>query len=207
MVPLAPLAYNDNNIAFMTPPVVSAGAVAYGVIVGAHFTGTRHLASGGPAGGLTIKQPEPRVVTFTFRNVEVLAALQKMTGQDFGYDIDVVAALGQLTISIPPPSRPAALLSRDVRRAASRRLGDHAPALARLRFTARSRPWRMSRTTNGNGSPWSGRFASSSNRWLERGWIASRRAAVRASRIECPARSARMASLRRSELGPSPTGK
>ena len=63
MVPLAPLAYSHNNMAFMTPPVVSAGAVAYGVTSGP-FIGQTTLASGGPAGGLTIRAPEPRVVTF-----------------------------------------------------------------------------------------------------------------------------------------------
>ena len=42
----------------------------------------------GNVGAQINNQPEPGVVTFTFRNVEVLAALEKMTGQDFGYDID-----------------------------------------------------------------------------------------------------------------------
>ena len=30
-VPVAPLAYSLNNMAYLTPPAVSAGAVAYGV--------------------------------------------------------------------------------------------------------------------------------------------------------------------------------
>jgi hypothetical protein len=87
---LVPIAHspNFNNMAFMTPPVVSAGAVAYGVTSGPTYgPGATSLAVGGPAGGLTIRAPEPRVVTYTFRNTEVLAALQKLTGQDFGYDI------------------------------------------------------------------------------------------------------------------------
>ncbi len=85
MIPLAPVAYSLNNMAYLTPPAVSAGAVAYGVTSAPFYGQTPGV--GGPA-GLTIKPPEPRVVTFTFRNVEVLAALQKLTGQDFGYDID-----------------------------------------------------------------------------------------------------------------------
>jgi hypothetical protein len=85
-VPLAPLAYNGSNIAYLTPPAVSQGAVAYGAVTAPAYGG---IAPGmGIAGGLTIKPPEPRLVTFTYRNVEVLAALEKMTGQDFGYDID-----------------------------------------------------------------------------------------------------------------------
>ncbi len=83
--PLAPLAYNNSNAALLTPPVVSQGAIAYGVTT----TGPLY----GPSLGLgtvgaPIRQPEPRLVTVTYRNVEVLAALQKMTGQDFDYDID-----------------------------------------------------------------------------------------------------------------------
>lgn len=84
-LPLTPVAYSQNNIALMTPPVVSAGAVAYGV-TSAPFYG-QSVGINGPAGGLTIRAPEPRVVTYTFRNVEVLGALQKLTGQDFGYNI------------------------------------------------------------------------------------------------------------------------
>jgi hypothetical protein len=87
---LVPIAHspNFNNMAFMTPPLVSAGAAAYGVTSGPTYgPGTTSLGVGLPAGGLTIRPPEPRVVTFTFRNTEVLAALQKLTGQDFGYDI------------------------------------------------------------------------------------------------------------------------
>ncbi len=61
------------------------GSVAYGVTT----TGPLYGASLGLGTvGVPIRQPEPRLETFTFRNVEVLAALQKMTGQDFGYDID-----------------------------------------------------------------------------------------------------------------------
>jgi len=78
--PPAPLAMNNNNAVVLTPPAVSQGVVAYG-------------AMGAPTGlvlgnvGAQIRQPEPRALTFSYQNVEVLAALQKMTGQDFGYDM------------------------------------------------------------------------------------------------------------------------
>jgi hypothetical protein len=81
---MAPVAYNNNNVALLTPPVVSQGAVAYGVTTGPLYGASLGLGSV----GVPIRQPELRVVTFTYRNVEVLAALQKMTGQDFDYDID-----------------------------------------------------------------------------------------------------------------------
>jgi HEAT repeat protein len=83
-VPLAPLAYNGSNIALQTPPVVSQGAVAYGIVTAPFYAPSLGL---GNVGAQINNQPEPGVVTFTYRNVEVLAALEKMTGQDFGYDI------------------------------------------------------------------------------------------------------------------------
>ena len=83
--PLAPLAYNNSNAALLTPPVVSTGAIAYGVTtIGPLYGPSLGLGTV----GVPIRQPEPRLETFTFRNVEVLAALQKMTGQDFDYDIE-----------------------------------------------------------------------------------------------------------------------
>ncbi len=83
--PLAPLAYNNSNAALLTPPVVSQGAIAYGVTaVGPLYGPSLGLGTV----GAPIRQPEPRLVTVTYRNVEVLAALQKMTGQDFDYDIE-----------------------------------------------------------------------------------------------------------------------
>jgi hypothetical protein len=84
-IPFVPLAYNGSNIALQTPPVVSAGAVAYGIVSAPIFATPLGV---GNVGAQINNQPEPGVVTFTFRNVEVLAALEKMTGQDFGYDID-----------------------------------------------------------------------------------------------------------------------
>jgi len=79
-----PLRMNNSNVALLTPPAVSQGAVAYGSMSAPYYA----LPPGaGLDAGAQIRQPEPRVATFSYRNVEVLAALQKMTRQDFGYDV------------------------------------------------------------------------------------------------------------------------
>jgi hypothetical protein len=85
-VPMTPLAFNNNDIALQTPPVIAPGAVAYGMISVPFYA----LPSGFSfnVGAQIDNRPEPRVVTVTYRNTEVLAALEKMTGQDFGYDIE-----------------------------------------------------------------------------------------------------------------------
>jgi HEAT repeats len=85
-VSMVPLRYNNNDIALQTPPVISEGAVAHGVI-SAPFYAFPYGVGFNPGAQIN-NTPEPRLFTFTFRNVEVLAALQKMTGQDFGYDIE-----------------------------------------------------------------------------------------------------------------------
>ena len=69
----------------MTPPAVAPGSRRL-----RHRFDSRlcDVPGFGPSIGSQINtQPEPRVVTFTYRNTEVLAALQKLTGQDFDYDI------------------------------------------------------------------------------------------------------------------------
>jgi hypothetical protein len=81
---LVPIAVNNGGAAFMTQPVVGQGVVAFGTV--------STPAYGLPGLGLTMgaqinTQAEPRVVTFTYRNTEVLAALQKLTGQNFDYNV------------------------------------------------------------------------------------------------------------------------
>jgi hypothetical protein len=78
---------NQNFAAYLTGPAMAPGAVAYGA-VSAPWLGA------GPLGGGTYmgmgaspnRGPQPKYVTYTYQNVEVRAALQKLTGQDFGYD-------------------------------------------------------------------------------------------------------------------------
>ena len=81
---LVPIGVNNGGAAFMTPPVVAPGVVAFGTV------STPAYATAWPRAHR--RRPdqhpaEPRVVTFTYRNTEVLAALQKLTGQDFDYNV------------------------------------------------------------------------------------------------------------------------
>jgi hypothetical protein len=82
--PLVPIGMNNGGAAFLTPPAVAPGVVAFGTV---STPGYAMPGLGLTSGGQINTQPEPRVVTFTYRNTEVLAALQNLTGQDFGYDI------------------------------------------------------------------------------------------------------------------------
>jgi hypothetical protein len=95
---MAPIAYNGSSIGYLTGPVVGPGVAAFGATsvpaypinplasfnAGAAYAGTGINAGGGLAGS---RGPVPRMVTETFQNTEVLAALVKLTGQDFGYNV------------------------------------------------------------------------------------------------------------------------
>jgi len=91
------IAYNGSSAAYMTGPVVAPGAVAFGAYVVPNTVGLDPFANGAPisvgngmsAGGTVgaDRGPQPALVTFTSRNVEVLGALNRLTGQDFGYDV------------------------------------------------------------------------------------------------------------------------
>jgi HEAT repeats len=85
---LVPRAYNNFGVVATTPPVVSNGAVAMGLGVVPWYAAPPGYIPGGMA-ALPSKPPQDaHVETFTYRNVEVLNALQRLTGQDFGYDVD-----------------------------------------------------------------------------------------------------------------------
>ena len=86
----------------MTPPVVGQGVVAFGTVSTPAYANARLGLS---AGGQINTQPEPGLVTFTYRNTEVLAALQKLTGQDFDYDVDAWRRWVSREYN-PTPSRP-----------------------------------------------------------------------------------------------------
>lgn len=79
--PPAPIAYSNTSVAYMTPPVVAPGVVAYGAFSVPYYD----MIPG--ANSAADSRPDARVATFVYRNTEVLAALRKMTGQDFGYNI------------------------------------------------------------------------------------------------------------------------
>jgi HEAT repeats len=80
------MAMNQNWLAYLTPPAMAPGVVAYGA-VSVPFVSQDQL-TGGILGALppSGRGPVPRLVTYTYQNVEVLGALIKLTGQDFGYD-------------------------------------------------------------------------------------------------------------------------
>jgi HEAT repeats len=82
--PLVPIGINNGGAAFMTPPAVAPGVVAFGTVSTPAYATPGLMLN---AGAQINTQPEPRVVTFTYRNTEVLAALQKLTGRDFDYNI------------------------------------------------------------------------------------------------------------------------
>jgi hypothetical protein len=73
----------------LTGPAVAPGVVAYGVTsVPGGYAGLSNGASFsfGPDGG-SPRGPTPKVVAIEHQNVEVLAALNKMTGRNFGFDV------------------------------------------------------------------------------------------------------------------------
>nr|WP_303652752.1 HEAT repeat domain-containing protein [Paludisphaera mucosa] len=102
------IAYNGSSAAYMTGPVVGPGAVAYGAFVVPNTIGLDPYNDGAPlsvgdgmgnpgtlggfgynagAGVGADRGPQPGLVTFTSQNVEVRAALNRLTGQDFEYDV------------------------------------------------------------------------------------------------------------------------
>ncbi len=88
-LPSAPLAVSKNGsaVVYQTPPAVGGGAVAYGAMTVPYGLPGGVGVSIGGGGVQSDNRPDVRVATYTYRNVEVLAALEKMTGKDFGYDV------------------------------------------------------------------------------------------------------------------------
>ena len=73
------------SIAVQTPIAVGPGSVAFGaraVPINAYTGNYASIGTGGGGPSLV-----PRIVPFQRQNVEVLAALVKLTGRDFGYDV------------------------------------------------------------------------------------------------------------------------
>jgi hypothetical protein len=84
-----PVAYNGSSVGLLTGPAVAPGAVAYGSasvpLYGPNYSGVGINTGGSNIGGRSGMLP--RLIATSYRNVEVLAALVKMTGANFGYDI------------------------------------------------------------------------------------------------------------------------
>lgn len=74
-----------SSYAVLTPPAVGPGSVAYGATAVPYlpYSGSG-LSVGGSAS--SSRGPVPKLMTYSYQNVEVLAALVKLTGRNFGYD-------------------------------------------------------------------------------------------------------------------------
>ncbi len=79
--------YGGGSIPILTPPVVGPGVVAYGATSIPYGALNGSGLSVGGGGGATPRIPVPRMVPIEHHNAEVLAALVKMTGRDFGFDV------------------------------------------------------------------------------------------------------------------------
>lgn len=82
-----PIYTNGSSVAFLTPPAVGPGSVAYGatsVPATPDLVSALSVGSGATHGS---RGPTFKMLTYSYRNVEVHEALVRMTGQDFGYDI------------------------------------------------------------------------------------------------------------------------
>ena len=101
------MAFNGSSIAYLTPPAVGPGVVAYGAVSApfynpAQLNGNNMLGVGsGPNRGPTL-----RAVTFSYENTEVLAALVKLTGPGFRLRPGRVAAVDQGVVQPQPEARP-----------------------------------------------------------------------------------------------------
>ncbi|MGO9463978.1 MAG: HEAT repeat domain-containing protein [Isosphaeraceae bacterium] len=84
--PLTPIAVNQSSMAVMTPPVIAPGVVARGVYSAPWYDWPPGV--GFNVGGQIAATPDVHVATFQYRNAEVLSALEKLTLQDFGYDVE-----------------------------------------------------------------------------------------------------------------------
>jgi hypothetical protein len=75
---------SSRSVPILTGPAVGPGVVAFGAtsVPSTAFNQSGVNLNGGSQG------PSPKMIEVTQRNVEVLAALVKLTGKDFGYDIE-----------------------------------------------------------------------------------------------------------------------
>jgi hypothetical protein len=79
------------NIGGYSPDIVPNLAGSSGLpngMPGLYGAGGSSLSTGGGSATFGNGGRSPQIVIYTIRNAEVLAALIKMTGQDFGYDVD-----------------------------------------------------------------------------------------------------------------------
>lgn len=84
--PLTPVAVNRSSMAVMTPAVVAPGVVARGFYSAPWYDWPPGFGIGA-VGQQINNNPDAQVATFQYQNAEVLTALEKLTLQDFGYDV------------------------------------------------------------------------------------------------------------------------
>jgi HEAT repeat protein len=84
--PLTPVAVNQSSLAVMTPAVVAPGVVARGFYSAPWYDWPPGFGLAN-VGQQINNNPDARVATFHYQNAEVLSALEKLTLQDFGYDV------------------------------------------------------------------------------------------------------------------------
>ena len=101
---LVPRAFNNFGVVVSSPPAVTNGAVASGLGVVPYGTVGASTMPGGNYAGPSKPPQDAHVEVFTYRNIEVLSALQKLTGEDFGYDVQ--AWRRWVTRSFNPHPRP-----------------------------------------------------------------------------------------------------
>jgi hypothetical protein len=85
-MPVAPLRVTNGGAALLTSPVVGQGVAAYGAMAFPWYQLPANL--GINVGGQIDQRPDAKLATFTFHNVEVLGALEKLTGQNFEYHFE-----------------------------------------------------------------------------------------------------------------------
>lgn len=72
----------------LTGPVVAPGVVAFGATAAPFGSGVAMSSGGGGAGvGPTELVPTPMMVPYQHQNAEVLSALERLTGRNFGFDV------------------------------------------------------------------------------------------------------------------------
>ncbi len=78
--------YSGGTYPVLTGPVVGPGVVAYGA-TGVPYGAPAGSSIGGGGGSGSLRGPVARLIQVEHRNDEVLAALVKLTGRDFGFDV------------------------------------------------------------------------------------------------------------------------
>ena len=99
--------YSSRAIPILTPPAVGPGVVAFGATSIPSGPGPgSSIGGGGSFGSGSSRGPVARLVSIEHRNGEVLAALVKLTGRDYGFDVSTWKQWVTTSFKVAtPPSR------------------------------------------------------------------------------------------------------